>query len=149
MCGARVRALTHIGEKGDEMATQSTAFSTLLKRFRGRACLTQAKLAERAGLSTEAITKLERGERQAPRCDTVQVLARALHLTTPDLRALEDAARYNTRPGAQRATGSPQLDALLQSLNELHAREAAVLDTFVAADLPSSLGAHARHRPSL
>jgi len=115
--------------------THATTFGQLLKRFRGRSGLTQAKLAERAGLSTEAITKLERGERQAPRCDTVQVLARALHLTGHDLRALEDAAQYKLRPRHRPTSVSPRVDALLQSLVELHAHQAVILETFAAADL--------------
>jgi len=74
------------------MATHSTAFGALLRHFRGRAYMTQAKLAERAGLSLDAVNKLERGERQAPRCDTVHVLARALQPDPQDRRTPEDAA---------------------------------------------------------
>lgn len=120
------------------VSTHMTTFAQLLKRFRGRSGLTQAKLAERAGLSVEAITKLERGERQAPRCDTVQVLARALHLTGHDLIALEDAAQRplpaRDRP-ASVSPVSPRVDALLQSLVDLHAHQAAILKTFETADL--------------
>jgi transcriptional regulator with XRE-family HTH domain len=130
------------------MAAHTTPFALLLRRFRGRAGLTQAKLAERAGLSTDAITKLERGERQAPRCDTVQVLARALHLTTRDLRALEDAAHYTPRSVVQPATASLCVDALLQSLTELHAHHAAILDTIVTADHDPRVRAGTAHSPS-
>jgi len=70
------------------MATQPTAFGALLKHFRGRSYLTQARLAECAGLSVDAIIKLEGGKRRAPRCETVRILARALHLTTQEWQAL-------------------------------------------------------------
>lgn len=131
------------------VSTHTTTFGQLLKRFRGRSGLTQAKLAERAGLSTDAITKLERGERQAPRCDTVQVLARALHLTTRDLCALEDAAQYTPRSVAQAATTSLCVDTLLQSLTELHAHHAAILDTFVTADIDPSVRTGTEHPSSI
>ncbi len=79
------------------MATQPTAFGVLLKHFRVRAYLTQAKLAEHAGLSVDAIIKLEHGKRQAPRCDTVLILGRALGLTAQDQHVLQDAARPPAR----------------------------------------------------
>jgi DNA-binding XRE family transcriptional regulator len=42
----------------------ATAFGDLLRRFRDGAGLTQEELAERAGLSSMAISLLERGERR-------------------------------------------------------------------------------------
>jgi non-specific serine/threonine protein kinase len=54
-----------------------------------RAGFSQEALAERAGLSPDAINSLESGRRQAPYRDTVALLARALDLPALDLAALE------------------------------------------------------------
>jgi len=126
------------------MATQSTAFSTLLKRFRARAFLTQARLAERAGLSLDAVNKLERGERQTPRCDTVYLLSRALQLTAQDQQALEDAARHDAHAHDQPIADPSYIAALLTSLTELHARQAALIDVFVAANVTANVAASPR-----
>ena len=56
------------------------SFGDLLRHYRMRAGLTQEALAERAGLSPNAISALERGERRRPYPHTLQVLAHALEL---------------------------------------------------------------------
>ncbi len=117
------------------MATQPTAFGTLLRHFRSRSYLTQARLAERAGLSVAAIAKLERGERQAPRGDTVQILVRALQLPAQDQRALEGAARYHTSPAPLSAPVPPHIGAVMQSMTELYACQVALIDALVAVDV--------------
>jgi transcriptional regulator with XRE-family HTH domain len=63
-------------------------FATLLKHYRRAAGLTQAELAERAGLSTKAISSLERGVNRFPRRDTLQCLFDALHLDGEQQRLL-------------------------------------------------------------
>ena len=64
------------------MAGLSTpTLSELLRTFRTRAGLTQAALAEMAGLSEQAISVLERGTRSRPRMDTIHGLTKALDLT--------------------------------------------------------------------
>jgi tetratricopeptide (TPR) repeat protein/transcriptional regulator with XRE-family HTH domain len=68
------------------------AFGLLLKRTRRAAKLTQAELAERAGFSTDYISKLERGARHPQRA-TVTLLADALALSPSERAALESAAR--------------------------------------------------------
>jgi len=115
-----------------------TAFGTLLKHFRGRSYLTQARLAERAGLSVAAIAKLERGERQAPRGDTVQILVRALQLPAQDQRALEGAARYRTYPAHLAAPIPPHIGAVMQSITELSARQVALIDALVTVDVTTT-----------
>lgn len=82
-----------------EHATKPS-FATLLKRYRGSRRLTQESLAEQAGLSREAISALERGERQYPRADTVDLLVRALGLTDVEHAELLKAARPPLRPRA-------------------------------------------------
>jgi transcriptional regulator with XRE-family HTH domain len=79
--------------------TPPSSFARLLKRYRLAAGLTQEALAERARLSREAVSALERGERQYPRPDTVDLLADALGLSDAERVALLAAA---ARPGRAR-----------------------------------------------
>ncbi len=81
------------------------AFGNLLRRYRDSANLTQEDLAGRTGLTSQAISLLERGERRRPHSYTVQKLAEALKLTGQDLARFEAAAR-----------GSPARRASLPSL---------------------------------
>jgi transcriptional regulator with XRE-family HTH domain len=67
-------------------------FGDLLRHYRAAALLTQEELAERAGLSAEAIGTLERGARQRPQAATVQRLADALALSAAERAALHGAA---------------------------------------------------------
>lgn len=67
--------------------------SELLRTFRARAGLTQATLAERAGLSEQAISVLERGTRSRPRADTIRALTRALALTPAEADRFRTVAR--------------------------------------------------------
>ncbi len=101
------------------------AFAELLRRLRVEAGLTQEVLAERAGLSVNAISALERGTRQAPHRDTVQLLADALTLQ-PETRAALGAAASRPRtantpaasrvvPAASPAPAGPSLPASLTS----------------------------------
>jgi predicted ATPase/transcriptional regulator with XRE-family HTH domain len=71
--------------------------------------LTQESLAERAGLSREAVSALERGERQYPRADTLDLLVRALGLTDVEHAELLKAASSRLRP---RVDTSDQSEAL-------------------------------------
>jgi len=63
----------------------------LLRRYRGRQQLTQEQLAERAGLSVGAISRLERGVRRSPRVQTLYLLGGALRLSRAEQAALETA----------------------------------------------------------
>src|SRR5947209_20211675 len=67
-------------------------FATLLKRQRETAGLSQEELAERAGLSVQAVSALERGTRRNPHAATVRLLADALKLQGPHRAAFEAAA---------------------------------------------------------
>jgi transcriptional regulator with XRE-family HTH domain len=64
------------------------SFAALLKHYRRAAGLTQAELAERAGLSTKAISSLERGVNRFPRRETLHLLFDALHLDDRQRRLL-------------------------------------------------------------
>ncbi|MEV4262088.1 tetratricopeptide repeat protein [Kribbella sp. NPDC049584] len=72
---------------------QGAGFGGLLRRHRREAGLSQEALAERAGLSVDAIAALERGRRRAPRAHTLRLLADALRLGDPDRSRLTAAAR--------------------------------------------------------
>lgn len=73
-------------------------FAALLRRFRRVSELTQAELAERAGLSPEAISALERGVNRTPRRDTVDLLADALSLEGQERAQFEQTARRRATP---------------------------------------------------
>ncbi|MDQ3654458.1 MAG: helix-turn-helix domain-containing protein, partial [Chloroflexota bacterium] len=71
------------------MRTRTDAwFGVRLRHLRLAAGLTQEALAERAGLSLNAISALERGERRHPYPRTIQVLADALGIPDDERRAL-------------------------------------------------------------
>jgi predicted ATPase/DNA-binding XRE family transcriptional regulator len=72
---------------------EPTPFGALLKRYRMAAGLTQEALAARASLSTRAVSDLERGLSRAPRYDTLDLLTRAMDLSTDQRAALFAAAR--------------------------------------------------------
>src|SRR5689334_19100839 len=72
--------------------SRTTAFGAALRSMRLAAGLSQAALAERAGLSEKAIGALERGDRTSPRPATVVVLAQALGASPADRERLLAAA---------------------------------------------------------
>jgi transcriptional regulator with XRE-family HTH domain len=72
---------------------EPTTFGALLKRYRMAAGLTQEALAERASLSTRAVSDLERGLSRAPRYDTLDLLTKAMNLEAEPRAALFAAAR--------------------------------------------------------
>jgi predicted ATPase/DNA-binding XRE family transcriptional regulator len=76
-----------------------SAFGERLRRLRVAAGLSQEALAERSGLSAQAIGALETGKRRRPYPHTVAVLANALGLSERDRSALAEA-RVSTNSGA-------------------------------------------------
>jgi len=66
------------------MATSQLDFGAVLRRHRRARGLTQEALAERARLSRDAISALERSRRRTPRPDTLALLADALELADPE-----------------------------------------------------------------
>ncbi|MGZ4151843.1 MAG: ATP-binding protein, partial [Actinomycetota bacterium] len=67
--------------------------SSLLRRLRAEAGLTQEELAEKAGISARTISDIERGLRARVYRDTASRLADALGLGPADREDLQDAAR--------------------------------------------------------
>jgi transcriptional regulator with XRE-family HTH domain len=104
-------------QQGREAMTGDRApFGTLLKHYRTGAALSQQALAERAGLSVDAISALEAGRRGGVRLETARRLAEALALTGEDRALFLATARGGNRsprasrghPSVRRATPSPR-----------------------------------------
>jgi len=96
-----------VGKETDEVDTGTgLSFGDLLRRQRDRVGLTQEDLAERTGLTSQAISLLERGERRRPQRYTVQKLAETLGLEGRQLAEFESAARS---PSARRTGEPPRL----------------------------------------
>jgi predicted ATPase/transcriptional regulator with XRE-family HTH domain len=73
--------------------TDTTTLRQLIRQFRIGAGLSQESLAARAGVSTRAVSDLERGLRSVPRIETIRAIADALVLDERDRAALLAAAR--------------------------------------------------------
>jgi tetratricopeptide (TPR) repeat protein/transcriptional regulator with XRE-family HTH domain len=87
------------GIRGRVVAEAQLGFAAVLRGLRTGAGLTQEELAESAGLTSRAISYLERGEVSSPRRETVRLLADALRLAGPARAQFEAAARGRTAPG--------------------------------------------------
>ena len=87
---------SRVGEKEqakDNMAVaREGSFGARLRRLREAAGFTQEELASRSGLSSDAVSKLERGQRTRPHPHTVRVLADALNLSEDEREVLIAAA---------------------------------------------------------
>jgi tetratricopeptide (TPR) repeat protein/transcriptional regulator with XRE-family HTH domain len=83
--------------KGEVLTEPPVAFAGVLRRLRVAAGLTQEELAAAAGLTSRAISYLERGTVSTPHKDTVRLLADALQLTGPARAQFEIAARGRVR----------------------------------------------------
>src|SRR5215217_5104900 len=95
------RADRRTARPGRAMATDDgrSPFGERLRRLRVAAGLSQEALAERSGLSVQAIGALETGKRRRPYPHTVAVLANALGLSERARSALAEA-RVSTNSGA-------------------------------------------------
>ncbi|MFG2044581.1 BTAD domain-containing putative transcriptional regulator [Dactylosporangium sp. NPDC048998] len=101
-----VLAATRVAEPGRSAGGPAVAgaFGAHLRTLREQRALTQEELAERAGLTVNAIGALERGVRRRPYPHTVRALADALGLDDGGRAALAAAV-----PGqARAASGAPQ-----------------------------------------
>jgi len=105
-------------------------FGALLRRYRVDAGLTQAALAERAGLSIRAVQHLEAGRGQ-PYPDTARRLAEALPLDVAARQALYAASEPTPRRRSRRGAAADlcllfdnsdadQLRGLAQALQDDH-----------------------------
>lgn len=91
----------------------SPSFAALLRRFRERTGLSQEALAEKAGLTPNAVGALERGERRYPYPNTRKALADALGLSGAEMDRFMDAgsrkpASWVAVPAPAAPHGTPQ-----------------------------------------
>lgn len=98
----------------------ATSFGETLRGFRRAAGLTQAELAERAGLSERGVSDLERGARTRPHRETVDLLAVALKLNAPGRARLIAAAHAAPLSPPRPPSNSPRLPA---PMTRLHGRD--------------------------
>ena len=84
------------------------SFGALLKRYRLAAGLTQEALAERAGMSVQAVSALERGVRRKPYTSTIDLLAGALRLAPAQREELVAVARRRGNPRVDGPPGPPR-----------------------------------------
>ena len=82
-----------------------SSFGSVLRRLRMTAGLSQEALAERAGISADAVAALERGRRRAPRADTFRRIAAALGLRDAERELLARAAEAGGTNGRTPRTG--------------------------------------------
>jgi transcriptional regulator with XRE-family HTH domain len=90
-----------------------------LRRFRGRRGMSQAAVAEEAGIATEAYGRLERGQ-AVPGADTLIDLAAALDVSAADLLAADpnvtsDKPLKAAEPGSHYGS-SPDLERIMREL---------------------------------
>src|SRR5215211_8293430 len=105
---------------GKAMATDEgrVPFGERLRRFRVAAGLSQEALAERSGLSAQAIGALETGKRRRPYPHTVAALADALGLTAIERAALTEARGVTTSPPTRAQPPLPRQRAPLVGRDE-------------------------------
>jgi predicted ATPase/DNA-binding XRE family transcriptional regulator len=103
------------------VASDQERFGERLRRHREAAGYSQEDLAERAGLSANAISALERGDRKRPYPDTLRRLADALGLSATERSDLAASARRHppeasSRPEQLSPSPSPALPGELTPL---------------------------------
>src|SRR3712207_1944306 len=89
-----IALVTDVSQRRIDLSASSEqvpSFGVRLRQLREAAGFTQEKLAGRAGLTRNAISALERGERRRPYPHTVRVLADALDLSDDERAALAAA----------------------------------------------------------
>lgn len=136
----------------------------LLRRWREREMLTQGQLAERAGLSTRTIRRLESGAVGRPQATTLRLLASVLELSGAEEAALVaavagDAARSGPVESGlpvvprQLPVASPAFTGRYEELAELEGPDDATTVVISAIDGMAGVGKtalaiHAAHRMS-
>ena len=106
-------------------AGEHVVFGDLLRQHRNAAGLTQEELAERTGLSVDAISLLERGERRRPHRYTMQSLVDALGLSQQERIRFETVARM---PNVRADAHGVQLATLPSQLTPFIGREREVVE---------------------
>src|SRR5215218_9320048 len=105
------------------MSESRPSFGNLLRQLRSAAALSQEELADRAGLSRRGVSDLERGLSQAPRLETVRLLAHGLALADNERALLLAAARPARESEILAARGRLPSHSLPMPLTRLIGRE--------------------------
>jgi predicted ATPase/transcriptional regulator with XRE-family HTH domain len=125
----------------------SDDFATLLRTLRVEAGLSQQTLAERALISVQAVSALERGYRKAPYRDTVERIADALDLSPEARERLESSTERSRGPrhiaehGVAPAHNLPRQLASFLGRDEVVANIVALLDTTPLVSIVGTGGA--------
>ncbi|MDX6283016.1 MAG: hypothetical protein QOH03_4087, partial [Kribbellaceae bacterium] len=131
-------------------------FAPVLRDFRRAAGLTQEALAEKAGISVEAVRTLERGRRRYPRLTTIDSLAAGLGLSETETAQLMEAAARPKTGGTNQLPDdladfigrSAQFDDLTGKLTRMPANTRAVVISAIAGMGgvgKTALAVHAAH----
>jgi predicted ATPase/DNA-binding XRE family transcriptional regulator len=104
-------------------AHDAPVFGDLIRQRRLATGLTQDALAEKAGISTRAVTDLERGVIRAPRRDTLEMLAGALDLSHEERREWHRMRRQLSTRRAASSSGTSNKTYLPQPPNPLLGRD--------------------------
>jgi transcriptional regulator with XRE-family HTH domain len=118
---------------GEAVAEPPVRFADVLRKLRAGARLTQEELAEAAGLSSRAVSDLERGVVTTPHKDTVRLLADALGLAGPARAQFEAAARGRALPGRAGADGVAATRTLPRDIASFTGRRRELQDLVDAA----------------
>jgi predicted ATPase/DNA-binding XRE family transcriptional regulator len=101
----------------DERLSGSSHFGALLRQHRLAAGLSQETLAERAQMSEDGVSALERGRRRTPQRETLELLAHALALDDEQRHEFEAAAAAPSVPRRRGCvTVGPWPEAVVASL---------------------------------
>lgn len=114
------------------------SFGMILRKFRLAAGLSQEALAERAKMSTDAISALERGARQAPQRQTLALLVAALGLDGDERAEFEATAvrpsHPRNRPAVSYLISTQPRDNLPASLTSFVGRDIELTELCNLAD---------------
>jgi non-specific serine/threonine protein kinase len=91
---------TQVVMAGPGVPQATPIFGELLRHYRLAAGISQERLAERAGLSVQALSALENGRRQVPYRHTVALLVQALGLAADETALLQAAVVRGRTPAA-------------------------------------------------
>src|SRR5271165_2764844 len=114
-------------------AADRSSFGALLREFRLAAGLSQETLAERAAMSADGVSALERGINKAPQRETLAMLMGALRLDPQQRQAIEAAAKRPSRPRKSAARAIKHNLPRLMSPLFGRARELSEIEDEVAA----------------
>jgi tetratricopeptide (TPR) repeat protein/transcriptional regulator with XRE-family HTH domain len=125
------------------VAEVPAGFAGVLRGLRTEAGLTQEELAEAAGLTSRAISYLERGEVATPHKETVRLLADALGLADAARVEFEAAARGRGRPRAAGAGAAAATRGLPRDVASFTGRQRELDELADAAGGGAAVNIHA------